>query len=112
MQNDTGHFGVITVTAFPGHRFLQTRRLDFTSRASAYSYCDHLQDQLDADCDPARAYVVDEIGMAIRVGRAAFLPANYFFAKHEVNHGKTHPRASKFRPPQRTAHVARPAMGA
>lgn len=115
--NDDGFFGVIAITCFPGNpnRWVQTFRVNFLARSSAYEHCDKLQDQLDADGDPARAYVVDEEGLVIRAGRAAYLPPNYFFAKHEprkIDNGKAHTTARKSRPPDRTSGVARPRMGA
>jgi hypothetical protein len=79
-NDDRGDFGVIAVTAFPGGRFLQTIRVNFTSRSAAYAQCDRLQDDLDKDGDPARAYVVDRDGIPIRAGLPAHYPSNYFFA--------------------------------
>jgi len=77
---DDGRFGVIAVTAFPAGRWMETFRVNFTSRASAYEACDRLQDDLDRDGDPARAYVIDAEGIPIHAGRPAHLPANHFFA--------------------------------
>lgn len=75
-------FGVIAITCFRNpdgsHRFERTVGLNFLQRSTAYEQCDRLQDEIDEDGDPARAYVVDAEGMIIRAGRTAYLPSNYF----------------------------------
>lgn len=84
--NDVGHFTVISITCFPGGRYMQTFSVDFTSRISAYETCDRLQDDLDKDGDPARVYVIEK-GIPVRAGRMAYLRPNHFF-------GKPRPRAA------------------
>jgi hypothetical protein len=81
-DKEDGFFAVIAVTCFRqkdgSKKFARTVRVDFLQRSTAYHYCDQLQDQIDADCDPARSYVIDADGMPIRAGRSAWLPSNYF----------------------------------
>lgn len=81
-DQEDGFFGVIALTCFRNKdgskKYAQTIRVNFLQRSTAYEHCDRLQDQIDEDCDPARAYVVDADGIIIRAGRSAFLPANYF----------------------------------
>jgi hypothetical protein len=78
--NDAGIFNVVAITCFPGQRFVETLRISFTSRRTAYEQCDRLQDNMDSDGDPSRAYVVGKDNVPIRAGRAAHLPANYYFS--------------------------------
>ena len=70
-QGDSELFYVKIIRAFPNKRFLEVRSIPFTSRPSAYSACDQIQEDLDEDCDPSRAYVTDRDGMPIRAGLAA-----------------------------------------
>jgi hypothetical protein len=83
-ENDKGTFNVIAVTCFPGQRFVETLRIAFTSRRTAYEQCDRLQDNMDSDGDPSRAYVVGKDGVPIRAGRAAHLPANHYFERNRT----------------------------
>lgn len=81
-EKEDGFFSVIAITCFHRkggtHKYAETIRVNFLQRSTAYEHCDKLQDQIDADCDPARAYVVDADGIIIRAGRAAYLQPNYF----------------------------------
>lgn len=82
-KEDSGPFYVKIIRAFPNNRFLEVRSIPFTSRSLAYSTCDDIQEDLDEDCDPARAYVMDKDGMPIRAGLARKFPPNYFFAAND-----------------------------
>lgn len=82
-SGEEGHFAVIAVTCFANRNYQKTIRVDFLQRSSAYAYCDKLQDEIDADGHPARAYVYDKDGVPIRAGRSAHAPADYFFARNE-----------------------------
>lgn len=75
-------FLVKIIRAFPGNRFLETRSISFTSREAAYTCCDDIQYDLDGDCDPARSYVLDKTGMAIRAGLARSESPRAFFASY------------------------------
>lgn len=95
---DEGFFAVIAVTCFRqkdgSHKFAQTVRVDFLSRSTSYEYCDKLQDQIDEDGDPARAYVIDADGVPIRAGRCAWQKPNEFLhpeKPHRPNPGRRLP---------------------
>jgi hypothetical protein len=87
-QDDAGIFNVVTITCFPGRRYVETLRIRFTSRRTAYEQCDRLQDNMDSDGDPSRAYVVGRDNIPIRAGRAAHEPATNFFSSTPVNRSK------------------------
>jgi hypothetical protein len=55
MQDESGHFSVVAITCFPKIGFRATIQVNFTQRSTAYAYCDKLQDEIDADAQPARA---------------------------------------------------------
>lgn len=87
-DKEDGFFGVIAITCFRhpdgSHKFAQTIRFDFLQRSTAYEQCDKLQDEIDADGDPARAYVIDHEGIVIRAGRTAYLPPDYFLRPQQT----------------------------
>jgi len=80
---ENGFFSVIAVTYFPGKGYHRTTQVNFLQRSSAYDWVDKLQDQIDSDGSPARAYVIDKDGVAIRAGRCASYRADYFFKKYD-----------------------------
>ena len=79
-SGDDGIFFLKVITCFPGNRYLETKSIRINCRSTAYAQCDAIQSALDQDGDPARAYVFDVDGIAIRAGLTAYARASYFFA--------------------------------
>lgn len=83
---DEGFYSVIIVTCFKDKGYHRTRQVNFMQRFSAYECCDKFQDEIDAECAPARAYVIDKDGVPIRCGRTATANANWFFTRFDHQH--------------------------